>query len=97
MKTFTYHGKKINLRAEEYASNKTLAVAMCNKNGEILDVITTNLPDGMASNTMAYLDTNNYPDIAAWMEKNKLALPMCYSARSGFCTYPLYTILTSEF
>lgn len=97
MKTFTYHGKKVILKAETYSSNNTLAVAMCDKNGEILDIITTNLTDGMANSSMAYLDTNNYPDIAKWMEKNNLALPMYYEGRSGFCSYPLYTILTSEF
>lgn len=70
---------------------------MCDKNGEILDIITTNLTDGIANSSMAYLDTNNYPDIAKWMEKNNIAVSMCYERRSGFCSYPLYTIFTSKF
>lgn len=97
MNTYTYHRKKVNLVTREYASNKALAIAMCNMKGEVLDVISVNIPDGMANDSMTYLDTNNYPDIGEWMEKNGLAIPMYYEARSGFCIYPLYTILTSKF
>lgn len=86
----------MSIVTREYASNQALALAMCDINGEILDVISVNIPDGIANDSLTYLDTNNYPDIAEWMMENELAVPMYHEARSGFCLYPLYMILTSN-
>ena len=97
MKYYTYNGTKVRLQKEEYRSNGTLAVAMYTKEGDLYDVITVNLCDGMQSDSMAYLDTNNHTGIDKWMEKHNFAIPMHFSRRSGFCSYPLYTILTSNF
>lgn len=44
------------------------------------------------SDSMAFLDTNNYPGIDKWIEKNGLGLPMGVQEQSGFCQYPLYTL-----
>jgi hypothetical protein len=41
---------------------------------------------------MSFLDTNNYPGIDKWIEKNGLGLPMGIQEPSGFCKYPLYTL-----
>jgi hypothetical protein len=43
----------------------------------------------------AFLDTNNYPGIDAYLVKNNLAEPYkrfgsVVTAQSGFCEYPLY-------
>lgn len=97
MKLYNFKGNKVYLKKEQYRNGGTLAVAMYTKDHELYDVITTNLMDGMASDSMAYLDENNHTGIGKWMEKHGLALPMYYSAKSGFCTYPLYTIFTSKF
>ncbi|MCR5463188.1 MAG: DUF4313 domain-containing protein [Bacteroidales bacterium] len=97
MKYYSYKGTKVRLQAEEYRSNGTLAVAMYTKDGNLYDVITVNLCDGLQSDSMAFLDTNNHSGIDKWMEKQNLAIPMYVTRRSGFCTYPLYTILTSNF
>ena len=97
MKYYTYKGTKVRLQVEEYRSNGTLAVAMYTKDGNLYDVITVNLCDMLQSDSMAYLDTNNHSGIDKWMEKHNLAIPMYVTRKSGFCTYPLYTILTCNF
>lgn len=97
MKYYNYKGTQVRLKAEEYSSSGTLAVAMYTKDNELYDVITTNLMDRMQSDSMAYLDENNHYGIGKWMQKNGLAQPMNVTAQSGFCTYPLYTIFTSKF
>lgn len=93
MKYYTYNGTKVRLSKEEYRSNGTVALAMYTKDGELYDVITVNLMDGMQSDCMAYLDENNHPGIGNWLQKRGLAMPMYYTRRSGFCEYPLYTIM----
>lgn len=98
MKYFNYKGTKVRLQAEQYRSNGTLAVAMYTQDGDLYDIVTVNLGDDMMqSKSMAYLDTNNHTGIDKWMEKHNLAIPMYVTHRSGFCSYPLYTILTSKF
>jgi hypothetical protein len=59
-------------------------------------VITTNLRSPFQSESMAFLDTNNYPKIESFIQKNNLGLPMGVNETSGFCTYPLYTIFTNS-
>ena len=97
MKYYNYKGTKVRLQAEEYRSNGSIAVAMYTKDGNLYDVITVNLCDGLQSDSMAYLDTNNHTGIDKWLEKHNLAIPMYVTRRSGFCAYPLYTIVTSNF
>ena len=97
MKLYNYKGKKVFLKEEQYSNGGTLAVAMYTKDGELYDIITTNLMHRMQSDSMAFVDENNHSGIGEWLEKNGIALPMGYSAQSGFCSYPLYTIFTSRF
>ena len=97
MKLYNYKGQKVYLKEEQYKNGGTLAVAMYKKDGELYDVITTNLMNRMQSESMAFLDENNHTGIGQWLEKNGIGLPMCYSAQSGFCAYPLYTIFTHKF
>lgn len=97
MKIYDYNGTNVYLKKEQYRNGGSLAVAMYTENGELYDVITTNLGHRLQSLSMAFLDVNNHPDIAKWMEKNGLAAPMFLSIKSGFVTYPLYTIFTSLF
>lgn len=97
MKVYTYNGTKVRLQVEEYRSNGSLAVAMYTVDGELYDIITTNLMHPMQSNDMAFIDANNHPGIGKWLQQRGLALPMYYSARSGFCEYPLYTFFSDKF
>ena len=96
-KIFNYQGQKVYLETNAYANNGTLAVSMLTPEGDLVDVITTNLGHRLQSLSMAFLDVNNHPDIGEWMEKNGLAAPMYLSMKSGFVSYPLYTIFTSKF
>ena len=89
-KTYTFNGRRVSVKAESYRNNGTLAIMIKYDDGDS-EVITTNLCSLFQSKTMAFLDTNNYPDIEKWIQKNKIGLPMGVSERSGFCEYPLYT------
>lgn len=95
MKKYVYNGKSVTLSAEEYRSNKTLALMLHYDDGET-EVITVNLQDPIQSSSLAYLDVNNQPGIEKFIQKNGLGLPMGVLTPSGFCRYPLYTIFTSE-
>ena len=55
MKYYDYNGTKVRLQREEYM-NGTLAVALYTEDGELYDVITTNLNDSIQSDSMAFLD-----------------------------------------
>jgi hypothetical protein len=39
------------------------------------------------------MDGNNLPGIGKWLKSKKLGIDMGVTARSGFCTYPLYMLL----
>lgn len=91
-KTYKYNGDTLTVERNSYSNNGTLALCLCHLDGSISDVVTKNLNHPMQSDSMAFLDTNNYPKIERFIEKNGLGLPMGYKARSGFCEYPLYTL-----
>ena len=91
MKKLTFRTHPVEVKATTYMNNGTLALMLTQKNGDS-DVVTVNLNSPMQSDSMAFLDTNNYPDIEKWIQKNNLGLPMYVTERSGFCTYPLYTL-----
>lgn len=90
-KKLTYHRRTVEISTDTYRNNGYLAVILTYKNGD-RDVITTNLNSRFQSKSMAFLDTNNYPDIEKWIQKNGFGLPMGVKERSGFCEYPLYTL-----
>ena len=94
MKTYDFNGTKVQIKKETYRDG-TLAVVMEKEDGENFGVATVNLRHPMQSDSMAFLDENNLPGIGRWMKKNGLGVPMGYSARSGFCEYPLYTFFIS--
>jgi hypothetical protein len=90
MKTFKYKGINVHVKYDTYVNNNTLAVELFSTNGLMIDVVTVNLCSLMQGSTLAFIDTNNLPDIGKWLEDNGIAVPMGYSERSGFCNYPLY-------
>lgn len=93
-KKFTYRGRTVSLSTDTYRNNGCLALILNYKNGE-QDVISTNLNSRFQSSSMCFLDTNNFPTIEQFIQRNKLGWPMGVKVRSGFCEYPLYTIFTS--
>ena len=92
MKTYNYNGEKVYLRAESYRNNGHLALVMVSKDGTIRDVLTTNLNSIFQSDSTAFVDVNNHPQAEAFIRKNHIGAPMGVTERSGFCSYPLYTI-----
>ena len=97
MKLYNYNGTRVFLKEEQYRNGGTLAVAMYTKSDELYGLITVNMMHPMQSDSMAFLDENNYEGIGDWLVKNGIGLPMYYSVQSGFCSCPLYTIFTSRF
>lgn len=94
-KTYKYNGKTVSLKASQYQYGGTLAVVMETEDGESY-VITTNLRSSFQSESMAFLDTNNYPKIESFIQKNNLGIQMGVKEASGFCEYPLYTIFKNQ-
>lgn len=90
-KKLTYHGRPVMVKAEYYRNNGTLALTLNYEDGD-RDVVTVNLNSHFQSDSMAFLDSNNYPDIEEWIRKNNLGLSMNLTQQSGFCEYPLYTL-----
>ena len=74
-KKLTYHDREVKVSVESYQNNGTLALMLVYDNDDS-DVITVNLNSRFQSDSMAFLDTNNYPDIEKWIQKNNLGLPM---------------------
>lgn len=80
----------VKIKLESYRVNDTLAVMLCGKNG-FEEVITVNLPESiLLPEKVQFVDTNNFPGIAEWLEANGIATATGISAHSGFCTYPAY-------
>ena len=88
-RTFIYNDEKVTLSAEKYTANNTLAVVMHYEDMDDEDVITVNIPGGPQSDTLAFVDTNNMPDIARWLTENGIAWETGMIGRSGYCAYPL--------
>lgn len=88
-RTFIYDDEKVTLSAEKYSSNNALAVVMYYEDMDEEDVITVNIPGGTQSDTLAFVDTNNMPDIVKWLTENEIARETGIVARSGYCAYPL--------
>ena len=94
MKTYDYNGTEVSLRFDTYRSNGTLAVEMISaEDGESWAVVTVNLCSPFQDGTMAFVDENNLPGIGAWLKKNRIAKPLGFVQRSGFCKYELYSFL----
>ena len=92
-KKLTFNGRPVTVSKESYQNNGTLAVMLTYEDDGDTEVITVNLNDPLQSDSLAYLDINHHPQIEKWVQKYNLGLPMGIMQRSGFCTYPLYTIV----
>ena len=91
MKTLKFNDTEVKLSFESYRNNGTLAVEMNTVPDEDLyAVITVNLGSFLQTDRLAFVDENNLPGIGAWLRKNKIASPLGYKQRSGFCQYELY-------
>ncbi len=93
MKMYDYKGTKVSLEKTEYRNNGTVALILNKEDGELYAVATVNLNHPLQSESLAFLDENNLPEIGKWIEENGLGVNMGYLASSGFCRYPPYTII----
>ena len=92
MKTLKFKGTEVSLSFDTYQNNGTLAVLMNTVPDEDLyAVITVNLCCPLQTDRLAFVDENNLPGIGAWLKRNKIASPLGYKQRSGFCQYELYS------
>ena len=92
MKTLKFNNTKVSLNFTTYRNNGTLAVLMNNvQEDDLYGVITVNLGCPLQTDCLAFVDENNLPGIGAWLKRNKIATPLGYKQRSGFCQYELYS------
>ena len=91
MKTLKFKGTEVSLSFDSYQNDGSLAVLMNTVPDEDLyAVITVNLCCPLQTDRLAFVDENNLPGIGAWLKRNKIATPLGYKQRSGFCQYELY-------
>lgn len=91
MKTFRFHNTEVTLNFTTYRNNGTLAVQMNSvPDDDLYGVITVNLCCPLQSDSLAFVDENNYPGIGKWLKQHGIATPLGYTQRSGFCSYELY-------
>lgn len=90
MYTYETYGQKfdINLMRSTYMDNNNTAIISETTDGEPFGTLTVNLDEKLPKN-MAYIDTNNMPDVLDFLIKNDLAENTGEIRQSGFCTYPL--------
>ena len=81
----------MSLSFDSYQNNGSLAVLMNTvADDELYGVITANLGCLLQTDRLAFVDENNLPGIGAWLKRDKIATPLGYKQRSGFCQYELY-------
>ena len=91
MKTLKFKNTEVSLNFTTYRNNGTLAVLMNNvQEDDLYGVITVNLGSPLQTDRLAFIDENNLPGVGAWLRRNKIASPLGYKERSGFCQYELY-------
>lgn len=84
---------KVTPILHKYASNDRIAVELVTNEGESFATITVNLPDAFDTldlpDNAAYLDDNNCPWAAKFVEDNNLGLVTSMQYPSGYCLYTL--------
>ena len=79
----------------KFYGNGNLAILLTDaRDGDAIAKITTNLFD--LPDDLAFLDTNNCPWAEDFVEKYGIAENTGKTAKSGFCTYPLYRFNLSK-
>lgn len=82
----------IRIERHNYMNGRLAINLVCVPANEPFGVITVNIdyPLSRQRNDLAFVDTNNFPDIESWLKDNKLAVPTGYYGKSGYCCYPEY-------
>lgn len=88
MKVYKLQDRELVFQKTTYVHDHSLAIVAFESNThEPYCCVTTNLGLVIADD-MAYLDTNNLPDICNWLVSMGYAEVVAF-ANSGYCTYPL--------
>lgn len=92
-----YGDYTVTLEKREYY-NGNLAIRMITEDDEVFATMTVNLgeEDDVLPANMAYVDTNNLPEIEDFIVKNGLGESTGETRTSGYCTYPLYKFNLEE-
>lgn len=89
-----FNEKEYTLEVSHYFNNNNLALIMHGEE-EPYAVMTVNL-GVLFDKTMAFIDTNNFPEAIKIIEEYKLGEPTDITRVSGFCVYPLYKFNLEE-
>lgn len=87
---------RIKINVTEYQQNDALAIQLLSWNEEFqlwehYGMLTVNLNDSSSlAKDCAFVDTNNTPNAAEFIEENGLGTFTGIMGFSGFCTYPCY-------
>lgn len=84
---------KVRAIRSTYANNNRLAIRLMDMEDDTpVCVMTVNLVNELAGydEHLAFVDTNNNPDIEKFIAENELGEPVGYYGVSGYCSYPLY-------
>ena len=92
-KIYNYDGMSMALEVTSYCDNDNLAIQVweVDSDGQPCEPyarLTVNLGDKLPNYT-AYVDTNNWPDAADFIEDNELGVLIGWG-HSGYCDYPKY-------
>lgn len=77
------------LTVNKYVADDSLAVGIWNAEDGPIASLTVCLPNGIANETLAYIDTNNCPWALDFIKEYNLGENLGITARSGYCEYPL--------
>lgn len=83
--------KQVQLEIGNYLDSNGMYIGIMTSSGypEPYGDMTVNL-DSKAPDYCGYIDTNNLPELARFIEDNDLGEFTGLTKRSGFCEYPLY-------
>lgn len=89
-----FNENEYTIEVSHYFNNNNLALIMHGLE-EPYAVMTVNL-GALFDPTMAFVDTNNFPEVIKLIEDYNLGEPTGITRVSGFCVYPLYKFNIEE-
>ena len=72
-----------------YLYSDRMYIGLLDENGEHFMDMTVNI-DGICPDYCGYVNINNWPEMADFIERHKLGEFTGIMGKSGFCQYPLY-------
>ncbi len=88
--TYHYDDTDVRIIISKYVNPENTAVILETPDSNYYTGVSTNI-DMLPLDQFA-VDTNNNPDMGAWLEENKIAHPTGGMLSSGFICYPIYEL-----